>query len=324
MKRLFILFFLLCFFLSGCADYNELNMQELVRYAGVDFSDGEVSVSVSSSGGEEKKSYLSRGESFFEAVREMSGSLDKKLWWGHTESIVFGEEALLNSFEGTVDAVLRARDVYLDIVPISAKNMTAEEVIKESVEGEADVLSVFANEGNSRHFKSVPLWKLLREREMYGACVIPTVEKRDGGFAVSGGAVISEKGFSGYLSEDEFLFLSLLTDKTAGGYLPVIRLDSSREVSFEILGNNLKVRKLGEKVLIEQEITLSPAEVRGEVSDSEMQEAAQRFLEDGYKKLISDAKTRNLGNIFMIKETKAVPEVEVKVSVKISNVLGGG
>ena len=321
MRKLFVSFLLLCFFLSGCADYNELNMQELVRYAGVDFSDGEVSVSVITEGGEKRESYLSRGESFFEAVREMSGSLDKKLWWGHAESIVFGEAALSGAFEGTVDAILRARDVYLDIVPISAKNMTAAEIVKESVKGEADVLAVFANEGNSRHFKAIPLWRLLREREMYGVCVIPTVEKRDGGFATSGGAVISEKGFLGYLSENEFLFRSLLTDETAGGYLPVIPLDSSREVSFEILGNNLKVKKAGEKVLIEQEVTLSPAEVRGEASNSEMQEVAQRFLEDGYKKLISDAQKRKLGNIFKLSE---ISDIEVEVAVRISNVLGGG
>ena len=316
MKKLLLLCFLLFPCLSGCADYNELNMQSLVRYAGVDFSDGEITVTILPVG--EERSYLSRGESFFEAVREMSGRLDKKLWWGHTESIVFGEEALSEAFDGTVDAILRARDVYLDVVPISAKNLTAEEVINE-----AGALSVFANEGNSRRFKGVPLWKLLREREMYGVCVIPTVEKRDGDVVLTGGAVISENGFAGYLSETEFLFRSLLTDKTAGGYLPVIQLDSSREVSFEILGNNLRVRKGEEKVLIEQEITLSPAEVRGEVSNSELEEAAWKFLENGYEKLISDAKARGLGNIFMIKEKKLLPETEVRFSVKISNVLGG-
>ena len=55
MKKFFVLFILLLSLLAGCADYNELNMQELVRYAGVDFSDGKVSVSIVSEGGEKKE-----------------------------------------------------------------------------------------------------------------------------------------------------------------------------------------------------------------------------------------------------------------------------
>ena len=48
---------------------------------------------------------------------------------------------------------------------------------------------------------------------------------------------------------------------------------------------------------------------------------AQRFLEDGYKKLISDAQKRKLGNIFKLSE---ISDIEVDVAVRISNVLGGG
>ncbi len=320
-KKLFLIPFFLCLLLSGCADYNELNMQELVSHAGVDFQNDEVFVSVLCEG-EEKGIFHSRGKSFFEAVRELSGSLDKKLYWGHAESIVFGEEALESSFDGTVDAVLRARDVYLDIIPVATKNVTAKEVIEKMGEGSAETLSVFVNEGNSRRFKAVPLWRLLRERELYGACVIPSVERKDGGLALSGGAVISEAGLAGYLSENEFLFLSLLTDRTAGGYLPEIKTENA-EVSFEILANNLNVKEIDAGFLIEQEITLSPAEMRGNASDSEMSSAAKLFLENGYKKLISLAKERDFGNVFMLKGMKTVPEMEFDIKVTISDVLGG-
>ena len=301
------------FLLSSCCDYNELNMQSLVKWAGVDFSQDEVSVSVVCEG---EEVMTSTGKSFFEAVREMSGRSDKKLYWGHTQVIVFGEDALENSFDATLDATLRSRDVFLDITPVAAREMTAKEALT------AVKFDVFANSGNSRRFEAVELWELLRNREMFGVCVVPTVVKRDGGYVMSGGAVILDSGFVGYLSDEEILFRSLLTDRTAGGYLPTIE-SGDRSVSFEILSNDLYVKREGDSFLIREKLTLSPAEVRGELSEAEMKSLAHAYLMSSYEKFINTSRKNGFGNILNLHGAEKDADIKVVVDVKINSVLGG-
>lgn len=325
MKKLTLSLFLLpIFLLSSCRDYNELNMQDLVSHAGVDFSDGAVSVCVVCDGGKEETAKIvgSSGKSFFEAVREMSGRSDKKLYWGHMQTIVFGEDALSNSFDDTLDAILRARDVYPDVIPVAVRGDSAASALqKANSEAGSNIFEAFANAENSRRFEGVPLWKLLRERELFGVCVIPTAVKSGDGYIMSGGAVLSESGFLGYLSEEENLLRSLLTDKSAGGYLPVIEVGDGRALSFEILSNDVDIKREGEMFLIREKITLSPAEVRGEFSEDEMRSAAHEYLTHACNDFISDAK--KFGNVLNIHGADENSDIKVSVEVKITSVMGG-
>ncbi len=308
--------------LCGCSDYNELNMQELVKSAGVDFEDGEVSVCIVCDGQEKNERMIktASGESFFEAVRQMSGRTDKKLYWGHIETLVLGEGALSETLSETLDALLRAQDVYLDIVPIAVKGATAEEILSLK---DTSALEAFANEENSRRFRSYPLWELLRAKEAFGVYIIPTVEKTEEEIIMSGGAVLSDKGLLGYLSGEELLFQSLLAHKGAGGYLPTIKAGEEALISFEVLANEIKTKKADSGFLISQKITLSPAEVKGSVDEEQMKVAAEKYLSRGYEKLISRAKQNGFGNIFMLFDAGEDFEIEVMVDVRISNVFGG-
>ncbi len=319
-KAVSIIAVVFVFLFSGCSDYNELNMQELVKSAGVDLSDGAVRVSIVCNGEEEKREIKeASGKSFFEAVRQMSGKEGKKLYWGHVESLIFGEEALSKTFSQTLDALLRARDVYLDVIPVAVRGKAVDALSPENMA----VFESFSNEENSRRFKAYPLWELLRARELFGVCIIPTVQKTENGLAMEGGAVLSEKGVSGYLSGEEMLLCSLLTDKGAGGYLPTIDAGEELAVSFEILANDIKVKKQSDNFIILQKLTLSPAEVRGEISSENMKKAAEKYLSNGYDRLISRAKREKLGNILMLSGAKEKTQVQTSTQVTISNVLGG-
>lgn len=325
-KLLIVLPVLSLVFLAGCRDYNELNMQNLVSHAGVDSAGGEVSVCVVCDGGKDEapKIVTSSGKSFFEAVRETSGRSDKKLYWGHMETIVFGEAALMSSFSETLDAILRARDVYHDVVPVAVRGDTAANALSAAnSEDASNIFEAFANAENSRRFEAVSLWELMRVRELFGVCVIPTAIKSGDGYLMSGGAVLSENGFSGYLSEKESLLRSLLTDKSAGGYLPVIEVGKDRALSFEILANDLDVKNNGGKFIIYEKLTLSPAEVRGDFSEKEMSVAAGEYLMHAYREFIATSKKRGFGNILNIHGANENSDIEVSVDVKISNVLGG-
>ncbi len=322
--------------LCGCFDYNELNMQEQVNGVGIDSEGDKVNVHVlcaATSSEEDKQGavYTASGGSFFDAVREISSQSDKKLYWGHARVLIIGEAAA-NSINEVLDTVLRAQDVYLDIAPVIAKQTTAREIISSKPAGGRDVadsiFNMFANEDNSRHWKSRRVWEILREREVCGVYILPTVTVEGEAPKLSGGAVISDGKLSGYLSGEQMLILSMMTERGAGGYLPPIT-QGENVASFEILANEVKVKYQGGKAEFTQNCVLSPAEVRGDITVEEMGAEAKRFLEDNMYSLAEFAKDNNLGDIFGLSAAAhervdiADTEFYVKCDVRISNILGG-
>lgn len=322
--------------LCGCFDYNELNMQEQISGAGIDLQDGKVNVHVlcAATSSEENKQgavYTASGGSFFDAVREISGQSDKKLYWGHARVLLIGEAAA-DSINEILDTVLRAQDVYLDIAPVIAKQTTAQEVLSSKPSGGRDVadsiFNMFANEDNSRRWKSQRVWEILRQREMSGVYILPTVTVEGEAPKLSGGAVISDGRLSGYLSGEQMLILSMMTENGAGGYLPPIT-QGERQVSFEILANEVKIKYRGGKAEFSQNCVLSPAEVRGDITVEEMRSAAKRFLEGSMVSLAAFAKYNDFGDIFGISavahESVDIADTvfDVKCDVRVSNILGG-
>lgn len=322
--------------LCGCFDYNELNMQEQVNGAGIDSEGDKVNVHVlcvATSGEEDKQGavYTASGGSFFEAVREISGQSDKKLYWGHARVLIIGEAAA-DSINEVLDTVLRAQDVYLDIAPVIAKQTTAQEIISSKPAGGRDVadsiFNMFANEDNSRHWKSQRVWEILREREISGVYILPTVTVEGESPKLAGGAVISDGKLSGYLSGEQMLILSMMTERGAGGYLPPI-IHGENSASFEILANEVKIEYQDGKAEFTQNCVLSPAEVHGDITVEEMGSAAKRFLEDNMYSLAQFAKANSLGDIFGLSAVAhewvniAETDFSVKCDVRISNILGG-
>jgi len=314
--------------LCGCFDYNELNMQELVSGAGVDSTDDGVNVVVScaSTKSEEESEgalYTAEGNGFFDAVRSVTGISDKKLYWGHAKCIVFGENAV-SEIDGVLDAVLRARDIYLDVTPVIARGASAKEIFKSKPQSGTDavesITGAFGNESNSRRFRALAVWEIMRLRGEKKPYILPVVTIEEEAPRVEGGAVIKDSKLAGYLSGEQMLLLSLLTDEGDGGYLPTLSLSDKRQVSPEILSNDLKIEHLGDgSIKIKQKCVLSPAEVRGEVSGDEMRSAAKSFLETGYESLISYAEKNGFEDILGEEKISSV-----ECDIRISDILGGG
>lgn len=313
-------------FLCGCYDYSELNMQKLVNGAGIDKRGEDIHVSIISSplsDDKEREITKTSGKSFFDAVRNAASVSDKKLYWGHTTVLVMGESAL-SEIDTFLDSILRARDIYPDIALVAAKGTSAEAVL-ESGEGDVaeNIYNMFANEENSKRFQSLRIWELFRESEEYGTYVIPTVSLENVKVTLSGGAVIREGKLSGYLSGEEVLLRSLITDKGAGGYLPTLTGENG-EASFEILARDVKEKKTEKGNKISLKITLSPAEVRGEISEKEMKYLGEKYIKEGVEKLLLRAEKENFGDIFAFGKTISRNNTEILCEVRISDILGGG
>lgn len=309
--------------LSGCWDYNELNMQALVDGAGID-RDGE-NVSVSVMCGEDSVLY-GEGKSFFDAVRSISSSSDKKLYWGHTSVLVFDENAARYGIGDVLDSVLRARDLYLDVSLSVVRGESAR-----SLCGGTDVAKrisdTFANEANSRRFRRMSVWEILRERTFSGVYILPVAESVGDGISISGGAVMRNDKLAGFLSGEQMLFLSLLTHDGAGGNLPPIK-HGDGFVSFEILGNDISEKLSGSVLSISQNIVLAPGEVSGKCTRDEMKRLADEYLTTSYEELLTYIGKMRFGDVFGASKLagKRLSDVEVRIekNIIINDVSGGG
>ncbi len=313
----------LLLFLCACVDYSELNMQKIVNGATVDKEGEKTEVGIvcaATSEGEKSETIKTSGENFFDAVRNAASVTDKKLWWGHAAVLILGEEALPGT-DSILDSILRARDVYPDIALVAAKGR-AEDLAKNGEDVMQSIYNMFANEKNSKRFRAIRIWELLRAREEYGVYILPTVSAKDDGIRLSGGAVMREGKLSGYLSGDEMLLISLITDKDAGGYLPKLSAGEN-SVSFEILAKEVKKKVEKEEILTDVKITLSPAEVEGEITDRLMKSMGEEYLKKSIEELFQRAERERLGDIFSLGKDTDYKKIKVKCDVRISNILGG-
>ncbi len=310
---------------SGCSDYNELNMQEIVSGVGIDITENGVTVSVQTSGtGEDEEAfvYVSDGRSFFDAVRRISESSGKKLYWGHCRIAVLSENSLPQALGEICDTVFRSQDVFPDISALCASGSTAQKII-ESPSGKNSSETIYdtlANAENSRRFISAPLWKIMRDGTEHGACMIPCITlSEDGGFTVSGGAVIFGEGRTSKLSADEVLAFSLISENGAGGYLPTLNVGGNSSVSLEILENDAKKKIKDGALTIEQKCVLAPGELLGRAENKAIAAAAEEHIKSEAEKLLKRAEKEGFSEIFGVGSFNSA---SVSCRAVISNVRG--
>ncbi len=315
------------FILSGCWDYNELNMQALVGGVGIDTAGDTVRVSVVCSSDSEEEApqvYSGQGGSFFDAVRAISNTSDKKLYWGHCEVIVLDEESITRS-EDIFNTVLRAQDIYLDMEVVLLRNGSATSLIEDEAEAKNDISEqlskMFANEKNSRRFKSAKVSSILKEKEKHGSFILPIAEYAGGKVTLLGGAVVKNNKIAAFLSGEQMLALSLIRDFGAGGYTDMIDCENG-SAAFEILGSESEIKRESNKLILKQSVVLSPGEVRGSVNNRELEKAAKGYFDTLLSHLIQYAIENDVEEIMGFGEFTG--KIETQTEVKISNIFGGG
>ena len=306
MRQLKVIFSVLCIFLlCGCWDYNELNMQELVLGVGIDETPFGISVTVQTAGrdGEESAVYVTEGEGFFDAVRNATSHIGKKLYWGHCRIIIFGESAAESRIGEVLDVLERSQDIYMNISVASARGCTAGEIISAKLEGKNSVEGIFdtlSNEGNSKRFRDVRIWELMREKSLSDAYVLPTIEISDKMVSVGGGAVINNDSLKGFLNDEEMLLYVLMTESGAGGYMPPLTMPSGEHISLEILKNDAKLDLRNGTAEIGARVVVSIGGGGADVNDSDLRSICEAYLNKKGSELVAYIRDKELGDIFEI------------------------
>ncbi len=143
-KNLFLLLTILL--LTGCWNYRELNSMAIVGSIGVDFNekDNNFKISVQVFNANKKSSdssvgstegspiiyYEAEAKTIHEALRKVTTESPKKLYIGHIELLIFGEDLLKEHFEDSIDFFLRDSESRKNFNFFTTKGCKASDVLK--------------------------------------------------------------------------------------------------------------------------------------------------------------------------------------------------
>jgi len=306
--------------LSGCWDYTEVNMQDYAFGMSIDRNDNEYTVCIETlkvkgspeEAGSAGTVIKTQGENLFDAIRNAITHAGKKLYWGHFQLAIIGESAAKKDLQEILDVFSRAQDVYLNVALILAKGVSGEEIINAKLPKETmvtdHIMDIFDNQKPSRHFKPAEIWQLYRDMSFSDTYIIPTIELNDDKVPeVNGSAVFNAGELAGFLTGEETVIYSLLSEDTSGGFLPFINVSRDLNVSLEISQSRISTKaelnsdgkptlKIKSKILVSLSRTSGKCNLMDEKTQTQIGEAAQREVQSRMKTLCTRIQNENLGD----------------------------
>jgi spore germination protein KC len=128
--------------LTGCWSRRELNELLIVLGVGVDWKDGEYlmsfqvvnpsEISAQRRGGDRPPStlYQGRGKTLFEAARSLTAEAPRKVYMGHLQLYVIGEELAKRGIKDFIDNSVRDNELRMDFNIVVARGDRAENILK--------------------------------------------------------------------------------------------------------------------------------------------------------------------------------------------------
>ncbi|MGI1658673.1 MAG: Ger(x)C family spore germination protein [Desulfitobacterium sp.] len=292
--------------LTGCWSHRELNAMGIVSGVGVDLTEnGQIQLTAQvitptgakakgQEGGKESVRVLtSVGDTYFDAIRGFMNKSGDRLFYPHTQVIVFGEDMARAGLGPVLDFMQRDPEIRM-LTWLLVTEGKAEDVIRGK--SREDSISAMHMSRLIDDYKSasqsIPVNLLDFTNMIYVDGYEPTLgkvkyyeEKGEPTFDVEGGAVFKGDKFIGWLDGKEARSYLWAMDEVKGGIITYIPDENSFEdrISFEIIRTKAKVKPILEedgtlRVVVEVEAQCNIGEVmnHGEItSTDEFQELKQ-------------------------------------------------
>ena len=311
--------------MSGCYNYRELNEVSIVVGVAVDQdpTTGEflLTTEVMNYNADEdgKKTIIikSRGESFFDAIRNGISICGHKFYWGHCEVAVFGKEFAETGIDPVVDYVMRDAEPRMSMEFLVSRENTAEEILSTRVANNdttgLGIKEILTSSSSVSKAMSREVYRVSNDLLSEGtSTVLPTAYLVDNGgkknIAVSGSAFFRHSKLAGFLDPDETMMLMFIVNKIEGGLLVVNDPATGEDITLEILGNTTKIipRLAGNecRIFIDIRTNVAVGEVdlltddltEGELEDIES--LAEDMLNEKVAKMIAKIQTEYQTDIF--------------------------
>lgn len=347
MKRyscfLFLSFSLI--FLTGCWSYREIDKLSLLAGVAVDREKetGEYDltaeiIDVNSPGKNAEFSSLllgSKAKSVHDASRSIIAISARQLFWSHATSVIISEDIAKDGILHILDWLARDYEPRLTLYLFVAQTNKAKDILNlEPLSNPIrsfEISTIIESSKKSSMAPNIEIYELINQMAKTGIDpVVPTVKKvlteGHNTMDVSGGAVIKNHSFVGYIDEEEIKSYLLGSNKFKGGLLIVdishknggnatIKIfKSSRKIKPIMLDNNIKMHI---KIKAEAQISTvdSNLDLMKEKNILKVKALTEKKIKDDILKLIKKMQLEYSADIFGFGEhiKGSMPDVWKKI-----------
>lgn len=254
--------------LTGCWNYREIDKLAVVAGLAVDKSEEEGKYEltveiVDIKGGKGtvtgSKVVSAKGDTMFDAVRNMIASTGKRLYWSHTKLIIISQDVAKDGVLKIVDWFDRDSETREDTDLLVARGERAKEIFTGERKTE-EVISFQLSEmlKSEKSLSKAPrmeIWEFINDLESEGvSALVPAVElsKNDGipSPRINGAAIFKKDQIAGFADGEETKYILFVKDKIKGGILVQYQeeKDTVTPISLEIFKNSTKTKPvMGDK-----------------------------------------------------------------------------
>ena len=143
MKKCTFVLLILCLLLSGCWDRRELNEISITLAMAIDKVEDEYQLTVqvvvpsevsmqTGTGRSTVTLFQSKGETVYEAIRKLTIDSPRKVYPGHLQMLVIGEELAREGISESLELLSRDWELRSDFYVVVARDVTAAEILNVS------------------------------------------------------------------------------------------------------------------------------------------------------------------------------------------------
>jgi spore germination protein KC len=314
--------------MNGCWNYREIELLDVVIGLAIDkdktedklIFTAEIIRPSTSEGKSEFTSeiYESRGDTIFEAMRDLIIKTGRRAYWSHTNIIILSKEIAEGGVNEVIDMLYRDAEFRGDLFVLVSKEKTAKEIFQTGHEE-----AVIRSDQLSYAFKyqkvvsKFPKSKLTEVVENLASkdsvLLLTTVEIKNYPDRVQpevyGSAILKYDKVIGYLEGEETQYALWARGDLKGGILVVKDiLNSGNNMSFEVFSAKTKLKPQYEPDNINMKVDVrahvSIAEVSGNIpfheeeTKKKLEEYAEKALEKQLKLIIKRAQDEYESDIF--------------------------
>lgn len=236
--------------LTACWNYKEVDDMSIAAGAAIDKDKEEYLVTVEvigiKSGKEPSKESIlveGRGETIFDAIRNIIEISGKKIYWSHAKIIIISEAIAKEGIAAPMDFFFRDSETRINLNVMISKEKTAKAIFEmENVSEDIksfEIHKAAKNQSSVLKAPNVVLKQFINDLAAEGkSAILPTVtntlndnKKRT---KLSGTAVFKKDKLVGYLDEEETKMLHYILNMDKGGLLVGNELSKNKETKLAI------------------------------------------------------------------------------------------
>ncbi|MCM0647860.1 Ger(x)C family spore germination protein [Clostridium swellfunianum] len=261
--------------------------------------------------------YESRGNTIFEAIRNLIPRIGKKAYWSHVSIGILGKAVAGEDVGSAIDFFYRDPEARGDMYILISKRETAKEILLTNHNPQElraiKLRYVMENQKSSKKFPKTQLREIIENLQSKNkAILVPTIDFRasDDGLVteINGSAVLKQDKVVGYLTPEETQYALWAMGKIDGGVLVVQNIIGDNNITFEIFGNKTKIKTdyidNNAKIKVDIAADVSIGEVSNDVKfekeevKEQIRNEAERYFEDKVQYIIKKMQNECKSDVF--------------------------